>query len=50
MFISVYILWTGLPLIACRYRVEVIASIYSIHTNVMSDVALENTRDIKCIF
>ena len=24
--------------------------IYSIHTDVVSDVVLENTRDIKCIF
>ena len=46
---------TGVPLIACEHiktgkRVLAIAPTYRIHTDVASDVVLENTRDIKCIF
>ena len=33
-----------------RYRVLAIASIYSIHIDVMTDVVKENTHDTKRIF
>ena len=33
-----------------RQRLVAIAPTYRIHTDLLSDVALENTRDIQCIF